>query len=325
MLLATALLIIGLFLVAYAADRLVYASAMLCRALEVAPIIIGMTVVSLGTSLPELILAVSGALRGQLDLAVSTALGSNIVNILLIVGLGAVFHPFTVHSDILRRELPLMLLVSIGAGFLLYDGTLSRTDGAIMLAMLVLYLWYMVNVARRVVELNNDDKLTRDQVAELPCDGCLPVAFLWLGLAIIIMPVATHMVLDNAIAVGNVLGLSDRLIGLGALAIGTSLPELATIIAGARKGEGDIAIGNIIGANVFNLTLVPGAAALLAPGMLDSQVMRSDYWVMMVVSIIFALICWRRPRCIGRWVGSGLLSGFILWMLALFAWPAIFG
>ncbi|BDH44441.1 calcium/sodium antiporter [Salmonella enterica subsp. enterica serovar Choleraesuis] len=323
MLLATALLIIGLFLVAYGADRLVYASAVLCRSLGIAPLVIGMTVVSLGTSLPELILSVTGALHGQLNLAVGTALGSNIVNILLIVGLTAVLHPFTVHSDILRRELPLMLLVSASAGFLLFDGELSRQDGIMMLAMVVAYLWYMVSIARRA-DGRNDDTLTREQVAELPCDGSLPAAFLWLGLAIIIMPIATHMVLDNVAAVSNALGLSDRIMGLSAIAIGTSLPELATAVAGARKGEDDIAIGNIIGANIFNLTLVPGIAAVLAPGSLDKQVMSNDYWVMLAVSVMFALLCWRRPRCIGRRVGSSLLSGFILWMLALFITPTIF-
>lgn len=323
MFLATALLIIGLFLVAYGADRLVYASAVLCRALGIAPLIIGMTVVSLGTSLPELIISIAGALHGQLNLSLGTAIGSNIINILLIVGLGALLHPFTVHSNILRRELPLMLLVSIGAGFLLYDGVLSRQDGIMMLGMVIIYLWHTLSVARRAHEQNND-KLTREQVAELPCDGSLPVAFLWLGLAIIIMPIATHMVLDNAAVVGNVLGLSDRVMGLSAIAIGTSLPELATAVAGARKGEDDIAIGNIIGANVFNLTLVPGSAALLAPGPLDSQVVRGDYWVMLAVSVLFALLCWRRPRCIGRRIGGGLISGFIVWMLMLFVAPTLF-
>lgn len=128
MLLATALLIIGLLLVVYSADRLVYAASILCRMLGI-PLIIGMTVVSIGTSLPEVIVSAAASLHGQTDLAIGTALGSNITNILLILGLTALFQPFTVHSDILRRELPLMLLVSLLAGFVLYDGQITRIDG----------------------------------------------------------------------------------------------------------------------------------------------------------------------------------------------------
>ena len=129
MLLATALLIIGLLLVVYSADRLVFAASILCRLSGVPPVVIGMTVVSVGTSLPEIIVSVSASLHGQVDLAVGTAIGSNIVNILLILGLAALLHPFRVHSDVLRRELPLMLLVSLLAGCVFYDGVLSYSDG----------------------------------------------------------------------------------------------------------------------------------------------------------------------------------------------------
>lgn len=317
MFVAIALLIIGLLLVAYGADRLVYSAAVLCRSFGVPPLIIGVTVVSIGTSLPELILAVSGALHGQLAMATGIALGSNVANILLIVGLIAILHPFTVHSDILRRELPLMLLVSLLVGLLFFDQLLSRQDGIMMLAMAALYLWYTVHIARQAQSRNND-KLTQEQLAELPCECSRPVAFLWLGLALVIMPIATHMVLDNIAVVGHTFGLSDRVLGLSIMAIGTSLPELATAIAGARKGEDDIAIGNIIGANIFNLTIVLGLPALLAPGTLDEGVMALDYPVMLAVSLLFAFFCWRRPRCIGRRLGGGLLAGFVLWMLVLF-------
>lgn len=138
MLLATALLIIGLLLVVYSADRLVYAASILCRMLAIPPLIIGMTVVSIGTSLPEIMVATAASLHGQTDLAVGTALGSNITNILLILGLAALLRPFTVHSDILRRELPLMLLVSVLAGLVLYDGQLTRLDGLFLLALALL-------------------------------------------------------------------------------------------------------------------------------------------------------------------------------------------
>ena len=188
MLLATALLIIGLLLVVYSADRLVFAASILCRLIGMPPIIIGMTVVSVGTSLPEIIVSVSASLHGQVDLAIGTAIGSNIVNILLILGLAALLHPFRVHSDVLRRELPLMLVVSLLAGYVLYDGVLSVGDGIFLLALAVIWLLYSVKIAR-LAEKQGNDSLTREHLAELPREGTLPVALLWLGVALIIFVV----------------------------------------------------------------------------------------------------------------------------------------
>ncbi|EGT3574128.1 calcium/sodium antiporter [Citrobacter amalonaticus] len=317
MLLATALLIIGLLLVVYGADRLVFAASILCRTFGIPPLIIGMTVVSIGTSLPEIIVSVAASLHGQLDLAVGAALGSNITNILLILGLAALIHPFTVHSDILRRELPLMLLVSVVAGSVLFDGQLSRSDGIFLLILAVLWLLFIVKIAR-LAERQGNDSLTREQVAELPREGGLPVAFLWLGIALIIMPMATRMVVDNATVIANYFAMSELTIGLTVIAIGTSLPELATAIAGVRKGENDIAVGNIIGANIFNLTIVLGLPALITPGDVNPLAFSRDYSVMLLVSIIFALLCWRRPRQSGRGAGALLTGGFIVWLAMLY-------
>lgn len=317
MLLATALLIIGLLLVVYSADRLVYAASIFCRALGVPPLIIGMTVVSIGTSLPEIITSVAAALHGQLDLAIGTAIGSNITNILLILGVAALLHPFTVHSDILRRELPLTLVASLLAGVVLFSGELTRLDGIILLLLAVLWLMFIVKIAR-LAERQGNDSLTREQLAELPRDGSLSVACLWLGVALIIMPMATRMVVDNATVVANFFAISELTIGLTVIAIGTGLPELATAIAGARKGEDDIALGNIIGSNIFNIAIVLGLPALIAPGAFNPMAFTRDYGVMLVVSAIFALFCWKRKQ-ISRGVGALLFSGFIIW-LALLYW-----
>ncbi|AEW75429.1 Inner membrane protein yrbG [Enterobacter ludwigii] len=317
MLLATALLIIGLLLVVYSADRLVFAASILCRLTGVPPVVIGMTVVSVGTSLPEIIVSVTASLHGQLDLAVGTAIGSNIVNILLILGLAALLHPFRVHSDVLRRELPLMLIVSLLAGCVFYDGVLSYGDGIFLLALAVIWLLYSVKIAR-LAEKQGQDSLTREQVAELPREGTLPVALLWLGVALIIMPMATRMVVDNATVLANYFAMSELTIGLTVIAIGTSLPELATAIAGARKGEDDIAIGNIIGSNIFNIAIVMGLPALITPGPFNPLAFSRDYGVMLLVSVIFALLCWRRQRQIGKGAGALLTGGFIVWMAMLY-------
>ena len=287
MLLATALLIVGLLLVVYSADRLVFAASILCRTFGIPPLIIGMTVVSIGTSLPEIIVSL------------------------------ALVRPFTVHSDVLRRELPLMLLVSVVAGSVLYDGQLSRSDGIFLLFLAVLWLLFIVKLARQA-ERQGTDSLTREQLAELPREGGLPVAFLWLGIALIIMPVATRMVVDNATVLANYFAISELTMGLTAIAIGTSLPELATAIAGVRKGENDIAVGNIIGANIFNIVIVLGLPALITPGEIDPLAYSRDYSVMLLVSIIFALLCWRRSPQPGRGVGVLLTGGFIVWLAMLY-------
>lgn len=316
MLLATALFIIGLLLVVYSADRLVYSASILCRAVGIPPLIIGLTVVSVGTSLPEIIVSSAAALHGQVDLAIGTAIGSNIINILLILGLAALLHPFTVHSDILRREIPLMLIVGLLAGYVLYDGELSLFDGVFLLTLAVLWLLFTVKITR-LAERQGNDSLTREQIAELPREGSLPVAFLWLGIALIIMPMATRMVVDNATVLANFFAMSELTVGLTAIALGTSLPELATAIAGVRKGENDIAIGNIIGSNFFNIAIVLGIPALLAPGSFNPLAFTRDYGVMIVVSVIFALLCWRR-RQIGRAAGALLTGGFIAWLAMLY-------
>ena len=292
MLLATALLIVGLLLVVYSADRLVFAASILCRTFGIPPLIIGMTVVSIGTSLPEIIVSLAASLHEQRDLAVGTALGSNIINILLILGLAALVRPFTVHSDVLRRELPLMLLVSVVAGSVLYDGQLSRSDGIFLLFLAVLWLLFIVKLARQA-ERQGTDSLTS-------------------------MPVATRMVVDNATVLANYFAISELTMGLTAIAIGTSLPELATAIAGVRKGENDIAVGNIIGANIFNIVIVLGLPALITPGEIDPLAYSRDYSVMLLVSIIFALLCWRRSPQPGRGVGVLLTGGFIVWLAMLY-------
>ncbi|MDE1189813.1 MAG: calcium/sodium antiporter [Pantoea sp.] len=321
MFVATALLFIGLILLAYGADRLVFSAAILSRSFGIPPLIIGMTVVSIGTSLPELIVSFSAAQHGQMDLAVGTALGSNITNILLILGGAALLHPLTVHSNLIRRELPLMLLVSLLSGIMLFDNYLSRLDGVALLLIALGYLLVAIRIARRA-ERENNDTLTREQLAELPRDESgNTVAFLWLAVALLILPMSTRMVIDNATVFADYFDVSELVMGLTLIAVGTSLPELATVIAGAMKGEDDIAIGNLIGANIFNLAIVLGLPALIHPGSIDPHAFARDYWVMLGVSVLFALLCLQRRRRIGRAAGALLLAGFIVWVCWLWLSP----
>ncbi|MBE8397928.1 calcium/sodium antiporter, partial [Leptospira borgpetersenii serovar Hardjo-bovis] len=254
---------------AYGADRLVFAASILCRTFGIPPLIIGMTVVSIGTSLPEIIVSAAASLHGQLDLAVGAALGSNITNILLILGLAALVRPFTVHSDVLRRALPFMLFVSVVPGSVLHHVQLSGRGGIFLLLLAVLWLLFIVKIAR-LAERQGNDSLTREQLAELPREGGLPVAFLWLGIALVIMPMATRMVIDNATVLANYFAMRELTLGLTVIAVGISLPELATAFAGVRNGEHDIAAGNLTGANIFNLAIVLGPPALVARGSINT-------------------------------------------------------
>ena len=321
MLLAAALLVIGLVLLVYGADRLVFSAAILCRSLGIPPLIIGMTIVGIGTSLPELIVSFTAATHGQMDMAVGTAMGSNITNILLILGGAALLHPLTVHSNLVRRELPLMLLVTLLAGLMLCDHRLSRGDGVALIAIALFYLLFIIRIARRA-ERDNSDTLTREQLAELPRDDAgNTVAFLWLAVALIILPMSTRMVIDNATVIADYFGVSELVIGLTIISVGTSLPELATVIAGALKGEDDIAIGNLIGSNIYNLAIVLGLPALLQPDNFDGAAFERDYWFMLGVSALFMLICLQRSRRIGRRAGAVLLAGFIAWVGVLYLQP----
>ncbi|UPT57634.1 calcium/sodium antiporter [Dickeya zeae] len=317
MLFATVLLIVGLLLLVYGADRVVYGAAVLARTLGVPPMIIGMTIVGMGTSLPELMVSVTAALNHQTDMAVGNVLGSNIANILLILGSAVLIRPLTLHSTLLRQELPPMLVVTLLCGVLLHDSFLSRLDGVILLLTAcgcVLLMLRMAHAAQR----RGDDSLTREQMAELPRENNQTVALLWLLLGLIILPMSARIVIDNATVIANYFNISELTIGLTVLAVGTSLPELATAIVGTLKKEDDIALGNLIGSNIFNIVIVLGVPALLSPGAVNPLAFTRDYWVMLGVSALLTVLCLRQKRRIGQGAGALLLCAFIAYLSVLF-------
>ncbi|BFO12190.1 Inner membrane protein yrbG [Serratia rubidaea] len=325
MFLAITLFIVGLCLLVYGADRLVYGAAVISRSLGVPPLIIGMTIVGIGTSLPELFVSVTAALNGQSDMAVGNVLGSNITNILLILGVAALIHPLAARSEVLRRELPLMLAVTVLCGLVLMDNQLSRLDGVLLLAAAAAFIALMLKIAR-LAQREGCDSLTTEQLAELPQNGSTTVATLWLVLAFIILPLASRMVVDNATVIAHYFGMSELAVGLTLIAVGTSLPELATSIAGALKGEDDMAIGSIIGSNIFNMAIVLGVPALLSPSRLDPAAFQRDYWVMLAASLALSALCIGRKHRIGHLAGALLLCGFIAYLALLFFNPfATFG
>ncbi|CDH24641.1 calcium/sodium antiporter [Xenorhabdus bovienii] len=317
MFLTIALLITGLILLVYGSDRLVYGAAVFARSLKIPPYIVGLTIMGIGTSLPELMVSITAAQDGLPNMAIGNAIGSNITNLLLITGAASLIRPITVKSDILRRELPLMLLITAFVGYILADSYLSRLDGIVLLLTGLFFIALMIKMTT-VSQDDGLDSYTQERDAELPIEGNKGIALLWVVLGLIILPISTRMVIDNAAVVARIYGISELVIGLTILAVGTSLPELATSIAAAIKGENDMAMGNIIGSNVFNITLVLGIPGILSPSVISLQAFSRDFWVMMAASVLFTIFCLGRKHRLNRLNGVLLLGCFIAYFVVLF-------
>ncbi|WP_237386549.1 calcium/sodium antiporter [Xenorhabdus sp. Sc-CR9] len=317
MFLTIVLLITGLILLVYGSDRLVYGAAVFSRSLKIPPFIIGLVIMGIGTSLPELMVSVTAILDGMPDMAVGNAIGSNITNLLLITGAAAFIRPITVKSDILRRELPLMLLITAFAGYLISNSYLSRMDGILLSLSAFFFIALMIKMTA-LSQYDGVDSYTQERDSELPVEGNKGIALLWVLLGLIILPISTRMVIDNAIVIARIYGISELIIGLTILAVGTSLPELATAIAAAIKGENDMAMGNIIGSNIFNVTLVLGIPAILSPSVISPDAFSRDFWVMMAASVLFTVFCLGRKHRLNRLNGILLLGCFIAYFIVLF-------
>jgi cation:H+ antiporter len=312
----------GLILLTWSAGRFVLGASCLARGLGVTPLLIGLTIVAFGTSAPEIAVAVLAALQGNPGLAIGNAIGSNIANIGLVLGVSAMVTPLLVRSAILRREFPILLLVTVLGFVLILDGTLGRVDGLILIAgLLLLTGWLVRNGMRGRIE---PDALGIDLEEALPEPMPLPRALFWLVLGLVLLLLSSQALVWGAVEIAEALGVSDLVIGLTIVAIGTSLPELATSVAAAMKGENELAIGNIIGSNLFNLLCVLAIPGLVAPGALENTALIRDYPMMLGLTFLLfflALAPRRADGCLQRWEGVLLLGLFSLYLVAL-GWTA---
>lgn len=313
MLLTLAAIAFGLGLLVWSADRFVIGAAALARNLGLPPLLIGLTIVGFGTSAPEILVSTIAALQGNAGIAVGNAIGSNIANIALILGATALFAPLTVQSDMLRREYPLLLAISIGVYLLLLDGDLDRFDGTLMLAGLLLSMAMLVRIG---LQRQENDPLAVEIEAEIPRDISNLAAIGWFIVGLAVLIVSSRMLVWGAVNVATALGVSDLVIGLTVVAIGTSLPELAASVMSALKNEHDLAIGNVIGSNIWNLLAVLGIPGLLAPGAISGDVISRDMLVMLALTL--ALFAMGRSNeghgTINRLEGGLLLSCFIAYL-----------
>ncbi len=317
MLEAVALLIVGLVLLVWSADKLVFGAAAIARNVGISPLVIGMTILAMGSSAPEMMVSATAAWDGKTDTAVGNVLGSNIANIALILGITAMIKPLSISSGVLRRELPLMIGVTLLAGALLWNNHLGFYEGILLFVLFATFLFAMLQISRK--EQKSGDILLEEQESEIPEGVSNAKAAMWVVLGLILLPLAANILVDNAVIIAKHFGMSDLVIGLTIIAIGTSLPELAASLAGVLKGEDDMAVGNIIGSNVFNILAVMGIPGIINPSVLSEYAMDRDFWVMLGVSLLLVVMCLGKSRSVNRLEGAILFICFIIYQVYLFA------
>ncbi|CZF83490.1 calcium/sodium antiporter [Grimontia kaedaensis] len=313
---ATAILVVGLCLLVWSADRLVYGAAAIARNVGISPLVIGMTILAMGSSAPEMVVSATAALSGKTDTAVGNVLGSNIANIALILGVTALIKPLAISSGILRRELPLMLGVTLLAGAILWNNYLSFFEGVLLAVFFAGFLLLMMKFGR---ESGEEDPMLAEQESEIPEGVSNVSAGIWVVVGLVLLIFSADMVVDSAVIIAKAFGMSDLVIGLTIVAVGTSLPELAASIAGVMKGEDDLAVGNIIGSNIFNILAVMGIPGILAPSAINPLAMDRDFYVMLALSVLLFLFAVGKARTINRWEGIALLVCFVGYQGYLFS------
>ncbi|OGT59666.1 MAG: hypothetical protein A3E01_04165 [Gammaproteobacteria bacterium RIFCSPHIGHO2_12_FULL_63_22] len=305
MFLAVISILAGLVLLALGAEGLVRGSSSIALRMGVAPLVIGLTVVAFGTGSPEIVVSVQAAISGNSDLALGNIVGSNICNLALILGVAAIARPLHVRSALLHREVRLMIAVTLLLGVLLYDGTLSRLEGAALAIGAVLYTVGTYWAARK-----DRDKAVAAQFAQsLPdpqSSRARSVALVLGGFAGLL--VGAHVLVSGAVTIAQAMGMSQVVIGLTVIAIGTSLPELATSVVAALRNDADVAFGNVLGSNILNILLVLGLVAMIRP--ISSAGLRPhDLGMMLGTAIIIYPLMWR-GRILNRWEGTLLVLGY---------------
>ncbi len=324
MLQAILVILIGFTLLAWSANRFVNAAAAFARHLGISPLIVGLTIVGFGTSVPELVISAIAALDENTNLAIGNAIGSNIANIGLVLGFTALIAPMTIASSILKREYPLMLAAMALVFVVLLDGMLALYEGMILFAcMSAVTAWIVYTGIQegRNIPGTSDDALETEFESKLAMDDIMPSlnAALWLLAGSILLVVSSKMLVWGATAIASSLGISDLIIGLTIIAIGTSLPEVAASIAGVLNNENDIAIGNVLGSNIFNSLGVLGLPAIIHPTTVNTEVLFRDLPVMICMAIILYILLYshKGKPALSRTSGFSLLSLYLAYLVIL--------
>ena len=304
------MIIAGVVLVLWGADRLTDGAVALAERMEIPQIVIGLTIVALGTSAPEFCVSLVSALKGTADLAVGNVVGSNIFNTMLIVGVAAMVAPMTILPSTIRKDVPVALVASVALTVMvLMDGDLSRVDAALLFVGFLAFMWVTLRGAK------GSHAIEQEQAAPRGYSVLKSVGLLVLGLACLV--VGSNIFVDGATSVAQTLGVSEAVIGLTIVAGGTSLPELATSVVAARKGNSGIAIGNVLGSNVLNILLILGAAGLICP--MQVQGITLVDFAMMTISVLLLWLFSYTKLTVARWEGAVLTAiflGYMGWLVA---------
>jgi len=309
MMTALAAIVGGLILLVWSADRLVEGSAATARHFGTPPLLIGMVIVGFGTSAPEMMVSTMAALQNTPGIALGNAYGSNITNIALILGVTALIGPIAVHSRVLKKELPMLIAVTALAAFQLRDGELSRLDAWVLLGVFAALMTWSIGQGLR----QRADTLSGEMERELVIHAMpLARALSLVALGLVVLLVSSRLLVWGAVEIARDLGVSDLIIGLTIVALGTSLPELASSVAAIRKGEDDIAVGNVIGSNLFNTLAVVGIAGAIRPIDVAPEVFSRDIPVMSLLTVALFIISYgiRGQGRITRSGGAVLLAGY---------------
>ena len=300
----------GLILLVWSADRFVDAAAATARNLRIPPLLIGMVVVGFGTSAPEMVVSVISASQGNPGIALGNAYGSNISNIALILGMTAIICPIAVHSQVLRKELPVLIAITVLAAFQLPDGEITRADAYVLLAVFICLMGWTIWLGLRIKSDALGSEIEKTLANEVMS---LRQSLFWLILGMCLLIVSSRILVWGAVEIAQALGVDDVVIGLTIVAIGTSLPELASAIVATRKGEHDLILGNVLGSNLFNTLAVVGLAGIIQPMQVEPQVLSRDVMVMGVLTVSLYVFCYgfQGPGRINRFEGGALLASYV--------------
>lgn len=300
----------GLLLLVWGANRFVYGAAAFARNLGIAPILIGLTVVAIATSAPEILVSIVASLRGEPGLAIGNAIGSNIVNIGLVLGTVAFIRPIKLSSQTLRREMPALLAVTLLGVSLFLDSYLSRLDGLILIAALIFVMFWLIKLGLRS---SVDDTISLEYEADIPRDVSMTRAITWFLIGFVALLIGAELMVDGAVDIARYFGMSEVVIGIVLVAFATSVPELAVSLVSAHKGEYGLAIGNIVGSNFFNILAVVGAASLIAPAALPPSVLSLHLFVMVAFTLVLFTMTYEYEGTgtISRVEGAALLVAYI--------------
>lgn len=324
MLIHVFILLTALIVLVWSADKFVYGASTLARNFGISPMIIGLTIVAMGSSAPEMMVAAVASYQGNPNTAIGNAIGSNITNIALVLGITALIKPLMVSSSTIKQELPLILLLTVIAFWLLFDNNFSFIEG---LALMIGFFIFIGSLLIRAIKQRKNNIFEKDPMIieaeqDIPEQSNTLISILWLIAGIILLVGSSHYLVESAVFIAHKFGISDLVIGLTVIAIGTSLPELAASIASVIKKEDDLAMGNIIGSNIFNILAVLPFAGLIAPGAIDPEAGSRDAPVMVAITLLLFILCFSRQKGffrITRIKGALLLLSYIAYQILLFS------